>query len=112
LFTNAEEGKVGMVVFDSESGAVLRTFSLPHGVHNFIFNADGTALFAYTTTKQVFRINPDNGIVTAAVKVAAPRGLGWTADSSASSHKWEAYRWLQKMGDGFLLPQFWMGSFW
>ena len=47
LFTNAEAGDEGMIVFDAESGAVLRTFGLPPGVHNFIFNHDGTAIFAF-----------------------------------------------------------------
>jgi hypothetical protein len=47
LFTNAEEGREEMIVFDARSGAVLRTFPPPHGVHNFVFDTDGTALFAY-----------------------------------------------------------------
>ena len=80
LFTNAEEGNEGMIVFDANSGRVRRSFALPHGVHNFIFNADGTALFAYTTTNEIFRIDPDRGTVTASVKVGSPRGLAWTAD--------------------------------
>ena len=69
-----------MIVFDANSGRVLRSFVLPHGVHNFLFNADGTALFAYTTTNEIFRIDPDRGTVTASVKVGSPRGLAWTAD--------------------------------
>lgn len=69
-----------MIVFDANSGAVLRTFALPHGVHNFLFNADGTALLAFTTTNEVFRIDPDRGTVTASVTVGSPRGLAWTAD--------------------------------
>jgi DNA-binding beta-propeller fold protein YncE len=82
LFTNAEEGREEMIVFDARSGAVLRTFALPHGVHNFVFNTDGTALFAYTTTNEVLRLDPDRGTVTAYVKTASPRGLAWTADRS------------------------------
>jgi hypothetical protein len=35
LFANSEEGNEGMIVFDARSGRVLRTFALPHGVHNF-----------------------------------------------------------------------------
>jgi len=80
LFANAEAGNEAMIVFDANSGRVLRSFVLPHGVHNFIFNADGTALFAYTTTNEIFRIDPDRGTVTASVKVGSPRGLAWTAD--------------------------------
>jgi DNA-binding beta-propeller fold protein YncE len=81
LFTNAEAGHEGMIVFDVASGPVLRTFALPHGVHNFLFNADGTALFAYTTANAVCRIDPDRGTVTAAVTAGSPRGLAWTADA-------------------------------
>jgi DNA-binding beta-propeller fold protein YncE len=82
LFTNAEAGNEGMIVLDADSGRVLRTFALPHGVHNFLFNADGTALFAYTTTNEVLRIDPDRGTVTASVNVVSPRGLAWTTDHS------------------------------
>ena len=80
LFVNAEQGNEAMIVFDANSGRVLRKFALPRGVHNFLFNADGTALFAYTTTNEVVRIDADRGIVTAAIKVGSPRGLAWTAN--------------------------------
>ena len=81
LFTNAEEGRGGMVVFDASSGVVLRTFSLPSGVHNFLFNADGSALFAFTMTGYICRIDPDSGTLIARVRTGSPRGLAWTADS-------------------------------
>jgi DNA-binding beta-propeller fold protein YncE len=81
LFTNTEEGNEKMIVFDAISGVVLRSFTLPRGVHNFIFNSVGTALFAYTTAEDVVRIDPDHGTVLASAKVAAPRGLAWTADN-------------------------------
>jgi CheY-like chemotaxis protein len=71
--------KAGAIV-DPSSGRVLRSFALPHGVHNFLFSADGTALFAYTTTNEVLQIDPDGGAVTASVKIPSPRGLAWTAD--------------------------------
>jgi DNA-binding beta-propeller fold protein YncE len=80
LFTNAEDGEEAMIVFDAESGMVLRSFALSHGVHNFLFNADGTALFAFTTGNEILRIDPDRGTVIASVKLASPRGLAWTAD--------------------------------
>ncbi len=80
LFTNAEEGSGGMVVFDARSGTVLRTFPLPPGVHNFLFNADGSALFAFTLTGKVCRIDPQSGKVAACVETGSPRGLAWTAD--------------------------------
>jgi DNA-binding beta-propeller fold protein YncE len=80
LFTNAEEGSGGMVVFDAASGTLLRTFPLPPGVHNFLFNADGSALFAFTLTGNVCRIDPQSGKVAVCVETGSPRGLAWTAD--------------------------------
>jgi DNA-binding beta-propeller fold protein YncE len=80
LFTNAEEGSGGMVVFDAVSGTLLRTFPLPPDVHNFLFNADGSALFAFTLTGNVCRIDPQSGKVAACVETGSPRGLAWTAD--------------------------------
>jgi DNA-binding beta-propeller fold protein YncE len=80
LFTNAEAGNEAMIVFDAQSGRVLRSFSLPSGVHNFIFSDDGTALFAFTTTNEVLRIDPEHGAVVASIEVISPRGLAWTAD--------------------------------
>ena len=80
LFTNTEEGGGGMVVFDSDSGAVLRTFVLPPGVHNFVFSADGSLLFAFTMTGKICRISPDNGKVSRCADAGSPRGLSWTAD--------------------------------
>jgi DNA-binding beta-propeller fold protein YncE len=82
LFTNVEEGEEAIIVFDADAGVVLHTFALPQAVHNFLFNADGTALFAFTTRDEIFRIDPDGGALTASVRVASPRGLAWTADHS------------------------------
>lgn len=93
LFTNAEEGRPGMVVFDTASGAVLRTFPLPPGVHNFVFNADGSALFAFTLTGKVCRIDPEQGKIAACIDTGSPRGLAWTAD----------HRYLIASGKGELL---------
>ena len=80
LFTNAEEGNAGMVVFDAATGAMLRTFPLPAGVHNFIFNADGSALFAFTTEGKVCRIDPESGMVKICIGPVSVRGLAWSAD--------------------------------
>ena len=80
LFTNAEVGRESMVVFDAESGKVLRTFDLPTGVHNFIFDAKGTSLYAFSIAGEVMRIDPETGKIAARSKIAAPRGLDWTAD--------------------------------
>jgi DNA-binding beta-propeller fold protein YncE len=80
LFTNTEEPGWGMVVFDAGSGAVLRTFVVPPGVHNFVFNADGSLLYAFTLTGKVCRISPDTGKVNICAEAGSPRGLSWTAD--------------------------------
>jgi DNA-binding beta-propeller fold protein YncE len=81
LFTNAEEGSEAMIVFDADSGAVLRTFPLPPGVHNFVFNADGSALFAFTMQGEVCRMDAVSGRLVARVRTGSPRGLAWTAGS-------------------------------
>src|SRR4051812_169096 len=80
LFTNTEVGREAMVVFDAESGKVLRSFDLPAGVHNFIFNAKGTSLYAFSIASEVMRIDPESGKIAARSKIAAPRGLDWTSD--------------------------------
>jgi DNA-binding beta-propeller fold protein YncE len=69
LFTNAEEGDA-MVVFDCGSGAVLRQFPIPAGIHNFVFSADGAGF--------VVRIDAENGKVTGRYDAGSPvRGLTW-----------------------------------
>jgi DNA-binding beta-propeller fold protein YncE len=82
LFTNTEEGREEMIVFDAASGAIRRSYSLPPGVHNFLFNPDGSALFAFTMKGELFRIDPDSGKVTAHATVPSPRGLAWTAGAT------------------------------
>ena len=79
LFTNAEAGSGAMIVFDADSGAVRRTFPLPPGVHNFLFDAEGTSLFAFTLDGAVCRIDADSGTVIASVQAGSPRGLAWSA---------------------------------
>jgi DNA-binding beta-propeller fold protein YncE len=81
LFTNSEQGKEAMVIFDAASGKVLRTFVLPPGVHNFLFAPDGATLFAFTLKGDIYRIEPDTGEVIRRVEAGSPRGLAWTADA-------------------------------
>jgi DNA-binding beta-propeller fold protein YncE len=81
LFTNAEDGNQSMVVFNTKTGGVTRTFHLPDGVHNFIFTPDGSSLYAFTTANSVIRINPDSGDVMNTAVVRSPRGLAWTFDA-------------------------------
>lgn len=80
LFTNAEMGLTGMVVFDAHKGSVSRTFALPPLVHNFVFDADGAWLYIFTLAGQVFRLDPRDGSVAAKIHTGSPRGLAWTAD--------------------------------
>jgi DNA-binding beta-propeller fold protein YncE len=82
LFTNAEEGTESMVVFSAETGAVLRVFALPHGVHNFIFSPDGTALYAFTTTNTILKLDPQSGAILATATIPSPRGLAWTTGAT------------------------------
>jgi DNA-binding beta-propeller fold protein YncE len=78
LFTNAEEGTESMVVFHAETGAVLRVFALPHGVHNFVFSPDGTGLYAFTTTNTILKLDPQSGAILATATIPSPRGVAWT----------------------------------
>jgi DNA-binding beta-propeller fold protein YncE len=82
LFTNAEEGAESMVVFSADTGAVLRVFALPHGVHNFVFNPDGTALYAFTTTDTILKLDPRSGATLATATIPSPRGLTWTTGAA------------------------------
>jgi DNA-binding beta-propeller fold protein YncE len=70
-----------MIILDAQSGQLLRTFSLPPGVHNFLFAPDGTALFAVTPKGDVYRVDPDSGEISARVMAGSTRGLSWTADA-------------------------------
>jgi DNA-binding beta-propeller fold protein YncE len=77
LFTNAEEGDA-MVVFDCGSGAVLRQFPIPAGIHNFVFSADGASIYAFAGAGFVVRIDAETGKVTGRYDAGSPvRGLTW-----------------------------------
>jgi DNA-binding beta-propeller fold protein YncE len=82
LFTNTEEGVEEMVVFDLRTGNVIRTFPLPHGVHNFVFSEDGADCYAFTTVDSVIRLDPNNGHILSNVTIPRVRGLAWTSDNS------------------------------
>jgi DNA-binding beta-propeller fold protein YncE len=81
LFTNTEIGKEAMVVFDAASGDIARTFPLPPGVHNFLFNADGSVLFAFTPKGEVLSLDAESGKLLGRATTGSPRGLAWTSDS-------------------------------
>jgi outer membrane protein assembly factor BamB len=53
-------------------------FALPHGVHNFVFSPDGTALYAFTTTNTILKLDPQSGAILATATIPSPRGLAWT----------------------------------
>lgn len=82
LFTNSEEGIEQMTVFDLRTGLIIRTFPLPHGVHNFIFSADGADCYAFTTFDSIIRIDPNNGNILSRAAIPSVRGLAWTNDQS------------------------------
>jgi DNA-binding beta-propeller fold protein YncE len=82
LFTNAEEGAESMVVFHAETGAVLRVFALPPGVHNFVFDPDGTAIYAFTMTNTIVKLDPQSGAILGTATVPSPRGLAWTTGAT------------------------------
>lgn len=80
LFTNTEEGVEEMVVFDTRKARLLRSFPLPRGVHNFVFNDAGTELYAFTLTDSVLKLDPQDGRILAQAMVPRVRGLAWTTD--------------------------------
>jgi DNA-binding beta-propeller fold protein YncE len=82
LFTNAEIGDT-MLVFDTNSGKILRTFPVPPGVHNFIFSPDGSALYAFSIKGQVFRIDAATGKMEVTASIESPRGLAWAAGNAS-----------------------------
>jgi DNA-binding beta-propeller fold protein YncE len=80
LFVNTEEGQQALVVFDVNTGKVLRQLSIPPSIHNFVFDGSGSRLYAFATDGNLYRINPDDGAVMARSEVSSPRGLTWTSD--------------------------------
>jgi DNA-binding beta-propeller fold protein YncE len=79
LFVNTEVGSSQMVVFDSRNGKVKRMFPLPSGAHNFIFTADGKALYVFAGATGVIKLDAVSGKELARVSLGTPvRGLAWT----------------------------------
>ena len=84
LFVNSEVGVERMIVFDTQTGKVRRSFPVPAGTHNFIFSADGRRLYAFAGAAGAFRLDPETGKVLAGQHAISPvRGLGWSEDGSA-----------------------------
>ena len=76
LFTNAEVGGDTMLVFDIDSHELLRRFPLPALTHNFVFSADGTALFSFAGANGVSKISATTGEILARRDLGTPvRGL-------------------------------------
>jgi DNA-binding beta-propeller fold protein YncE/quercetin dioxygenase-like cupin family protein len=83
LFVNAEDGD-RMVVFDPDTGKVLRTFAVTEHTHNLLFSRDGTRLYLMAGPAGVRRVDPDTGAVQASRTLATPtRGLAWMPGESA-----------------------------
>jgi DNA-binding beta-propeller fold protein YncE len=84
LFVNSEVGPEAFTVFDTRTGKVKRTFTAPHGSHNFIFSADGKALYAFAGAAGVYKLDAEKGSVLAHAPTPSPiRGLAWSADNRA-----------------------------
>lgn len=80
LFVNVEVGD-SMLVYDTGSGEIRRSFSLPAGAHNFIFSPSGETLVLFSGEKGVFSFNPDTGAQLHHFATAsASRGLTYTID--------------------------------
>ena len=76
LFINAEVPSDVMLVFDTTSRRLIRSFALPQATHNFIFSADGTSLFSFAGRAGVTRLDPFGGTFLAHIDIGSPaRGL-------------------------------------
>lgn len=82
IFTNAEIGDV-MVVLDEQTGAVKRTFPLPHLVHHFTLTREGDVI-AFAAANGVYKLSAKDGRVLAHADLGSPaRGVQLTSDDSA-----------------------------
>jgi hypothetical protein len=76
LFVNAEAGGDTMLVHDSVSGRLLRSFPLTSGSHNFVFSPDGRFVFVFAGIEGVQKYDAFTGRQLATRKLATPvRGL-------------------------------------
>jgi DNA-binding beta-propeller fold protein YncE len=80
LYVNVEVGD-SMLVYNSSSGEIERSFPVPAGTHNFIFSAGGDTLFLLSGNSGVFSYDPDTGSQLQHFPAPSPiRGLHYTAD--------------------------------
>jgi DNA-binding beta-propeller fold protein YncE len=83
LYVNAEKGGDTMLVFDTKTSQLLRRFPLPPGSHNFVFSADGAAIFSFAGANGVAKIDAASGKVLATRNVGSPvRGVVMASDGS------------------------------
>jgi ABC-type branched-subunit amino acid transport system substrate-binding protein len=89
LFVNVEQGN-RILVFDLETKTIKRklagfsssvfepgggpekSYEDPAGTHNFVFSADGTALFLFAGALGVYNMDPDTGVMVAHYASATP----------------------------------------
>lgn len=82
LFVNAEVGD-SMIVFDVATLERIRAFPIPSGTHNFVFSADGAAVWLMAADAGLYRLDPGEGSVTGRIQTSTPvRGLTWMPDST------------------------------
>ena len=80
LFVNLEYGDA-MLIFDTRTGKITRSFPIPKASHNFIFSPDGTVLWLMAGTNGLYEFDPDTGEELAHFPVqSALRGLELTRD--------------------------------
>jgi len=76
LYVNAEAGGDTMLVYDSLSRHLLRSFPLTKGSHNFVFSPDGRFVFVFAGIEGVAKYDAVTGKQLASRKLATPvRGL-------------------------------------
>ncbi|MCB0715719.1 MAG: YncE family protein [Chitinophagaceae bacterium] len=79
LYVNVEFGDL-MLVYDTETGRIKRSFPLAKGVHNFQFSATGKTIWAIAGANGIYKYDADNGKETGHFATATPvRGLTFTA---------------------------------
>ncbi|PHN04705.1 YncE family protein [Flavilitoribacter nigricans] len=80
LYVNVEVGD-SMLVYDTGSGQIRRTFPLPPGAHNFIFSPSGDTIFLFSGEEGIFSFRPETGEQLAHFETgSASRGLTYTLD--------------------------------
>jgi DNA-binding beta-propeller fold protein YncE len=80
LYVNAEKGHK-ILVFDTQSKSLIKTFTVSANAHNIYFSADGKILWVMAGKDGVIRMDADTGKMTGQLALStAVRGLKYTPD--------------------------------